>query len=69
MVLFWLDIFLDQHVHMTNCSRSCNDCQLSILQCTHNSSVVYEMDRDDTIEDYHDFSVIFALELMELLSK
>ena len=30
---------------------------------------VYGMDRDDTIEDYHDFSVIFAIELMELSSK
>ena len=27
------------------------------------------MDRDDTIEDYHDFSAIFAIELMELFSK
>ena len=69
MVSFGLDIFLDQHGHMTNCSRSCNDCQISILQCTYNSSVVYGMDRDDTIENYHDFSVFFAIALMELFSK
>ena len=50
-------------------NRNCNDCQLSILQCTDKSSGVYGMDRDDTIENYHDFSVIFAIELMELLSK
>ena len=49
--------------------KSCNDCQLSILQCTYNSSGVYGMDRDDTIENYHDFSVIFAIALMELFSK
>ena len=49
--------------------EGCNDCQISILQCTYKSSVVYEMDRDDTIEDYHDFSIIFAIELMELFSK
>ena len=49
--------------------ESCNDCQISILQCTYKSSVVYGMDRDDTIENYHDFSVIFAIELMELFSK
>ena len=54
---------------MTNCSEGCNDCQISILQCTYKSSVVYGMDRDDTIENYHDFSVIFAIELMELFSK
>ena len=69
VVSFWLDIFLDQHGHRTNCSRSCNDCQISILKCTYKSSVVYEMDRDDTIENYHDFSVIFAIALMELFSK
>ena len=69
MVLFWLDTFLDRHGHMTNCSRSCDDCQISIFQCTYKSSVVYGMDRDDTIENYHDFSVIFAIELMELFSK
>ena len=68
MVLFWLDIFLDQHGHMTNCS-SCNDCQISILQRTYKNSVVYGMNRDDTIENYHDFSVIFAIALMELFSK
>ena len=49
--------------------ESCNDCQISILQCTYKSSGVYGMDRDDTIENYHDFSVIFAIELMELFSK
>ena len=69
VVSFWLDIFLDQHGHMTNCSRSCNDCQISILQCTYKSSVVYGMDRDHTIENYHDFFVIFAIALMELFSK
>ena len=54
---------------MTNCPRRCNDCQLAILECTYNSSVVYEMDRDDTIQNYHDSFVIFAIELMELFSK
>ena len=49
--------------------EGCNDRQLSILQCTDKSSGVYGMDRDDTIENYHDFSVIFAIELMELFSK
>ena len=48
--------------------ESCNDHQLSILQCTYNSSVVYGMDRDDTIENCQDFSVIFAIELIELPS-
>ena len=69
VVLFWLDKFLDQHGHMTNCSRSCNDCQISILQCTYKSSVVYGVDRDDTIENWHDFSVNVAIELMGLFSK
>ena len=54
---------------MTNFSRSCNDCQISTLQCIYKSSVVYEMDRDDIIEDYHDFPIILAVELMELFSK
>ena len=54
---------------MTNYSKSCNDCQLSMLQCIYKSSGVYGMDRDDTIENYHDFSVIFAIALMELFSK
>ena len=49
--------------------QGCNDCQISILQSTYKSSVVYGMDRDDTIENYHDFFVIFAIELMELFSK
>ena len=49
--------------------QGCNDCQISILQSTYKSSVVYGVDRDDTIENYHDFSVIFAIELMELFSK
>ena len=57
------------HGHVNNCSGSCNDHQLSILQCTYKSSVVYGMDRDDTIENYYDFSVIFAIALMELFSK
>ena len=54
---------------MTNCSKSCNDCQLSMLQCIYKSSGVYGMNRDDTVENDHDFSVIFAIELMELFSK
>ena len=49
--------------------EGCNDRQLSILQCTDKSSGVYGMDRDDTIENYHDFFVIFAIALMELFSK
>ena len=49
--------------------ESCNDHQLSILQCTYNSSVVYGMDRDDIIENCLDFSVISAVELRELFSK
>ena len=49
--------------------EGCNDCQISILQCTYNSSVVYGMDRDDTIENCHDFSVIYTIELRELFSK
>ena len=49
--------------------ESCNDCQLSILHCTYNNPVVYRMDRDDTIENCHDFSVISAVELRELFSK
>ena len=49
--------------------KNCNDHQLSILQCIYKSSEVYEMHRDDTVEDYHDFSVIFAIALMELFSK
>ena len=49
--------------------ESYNGRQLSTLQCTYKSSGVYGMDRDDTIENYHDFFVIFAIELMELFSK
>ena len=49
--------------------ESCNDCQLSIFQRQYNGWIVYEMDRDDTVEDYHDFFVIFAMELMKLFSK
>ena len=49
--------------------ESCNDGQLSILQCTYESSGVYGMDRDDTIENYHDFLVISAIELIELFSE
>ena len=41
--------------------ESCNHCQFSILQCTYKSSGVYRMDRDDTIENYHDFPIIFAM--------
>ena len=55
--------------HVNNCLGSCNDHQLSILECTYKTSGVYRMDRDNTVDNYHDFSVIVAIELMELFSK
>ena len=74
----YIDLLDPSHIYLihfnmyqqTHLLAKCSKVAMIVnFQCTYNSSVVYGMDRDDTIENYHDFSVIFAIELMELFSK